>query len=207
MKRLNPNTNKPFKKGDVREDGLIFYQYRMVVKPWSAPYFVEYWLKPELFFHHNHGRRSGEYRLIPEIAAIMLMGAKKRCAGSASREKQGRKATNGNVTSDKEWIIERIEAGFCEATGDALTTASKKPNSPSLDRIDPKNPDYTPENCRITTWQFNNMKGAYTDEEFIRVAEALKRVKRKQSAPVPTPGARAGKDNDQHRTTLRPGIG
>lgn len=188
MKRLNPKTNKPFKKGDIREDGFVFYQYRKIIKPWNAPYFVEYWLKPELFFKHNYERRSGENRHIPEVAAHMLKAAKVRCKGCPSREKQGRKATNGIVTIDKEWIIDRLEIGICEATGDVLTISSKKPNSPSLDRIDPKNPNYTPENCRVTTWQFNNMKGAYSDEEFIRVAEALKNVKRKQLTPVSTSG-------------------
>lgn len=173
MKRKNPNTGKLFKKGDTRENGDVFYQYRKIVKPWSAPYFVEYWLKPEIFFQHNHGRRAGENRLIPEIAAGMLKSAKERCKGSKYREKQGRKATNGIVTITKDWIMDRLEAGICEATGDQLTMAARKPNSPSLDRIDPKNPDYTPENARVTTWQFNNMKGVFTDEEFIRVAKAL----------------------------------
>lgn len=188
MKRLNPVTNKIFRKGDVREDGYIFYQYRKVIKDWSAPYFVEYWLKPDLFLRHNYERRSGENRYLPEVALHLFKAAKTRCNGNPSRVKQGRKPTNGKVTITKEWVIDRLEAGVCEATGDILTMAARKPNSPSLDRIDPKNPDYTPENCRITTWQFNNMKGAYTDEEFIRLAEALKNVKRKQSASVSETG-------------------
>ena len=27
-KRKNPETGRPFKRGDVREDGYVFYQYR-----------------------------------------------------------------------------------------------------------------------------------------------------------------------------------
>ena len=180
MKRINPATGNPFKKGDIREDGYIFYQYRKMVC--NTGHFKEYWLKPEIFKKHNYQRRSGENRRIPEIAATMLQGAKERCKGSKSRESWGRKATGGLVTIDKDWIMTRLYVGFCEATGDELTLASKKPNSPSLDRINPKNPNYTPENCRITTWQFNNMKGSFSDEEFIRVAEALKNVTQKSSS-------------------------
>ena len=180
MKRINPATGEAFKKGDSREDGYRFYQYRNIIL--DSGFFKEYWLQPEVFYLHNHERRSGEHRKIPEIAATMLQGAKTRCRGSKNREKWGRKATLGQVTITKEWIVERLKAGVCEATGTVLTMASKKPNSPSLDRIDPKNPDYTPENCRITTWQFNNMKGAYSDEEFIRVAKSLENVKTKPAS-------------------------
>ena len=43
MKRLNPNTNKPFRRGDVREDGFIFFgYYTKIIK--SDGYFKEIWL-------------------------------------------------------------------------------------------------------------------------------------------------------------------
>jgi hypothetical protein len=176
MKRLNPSTGLPFKRGDIREDGYVFYQYRKIIL--KTGNYKEYWLKPKIFIFHNYDRRSGINRKIPELAATMLQGAKERCFGSKSRIKQNRKASNGKITIDKQWIMERLKKGVCEATGDILTLSSRQPNSPSLDRIDPKNPNYTPENCRITTWQFNNMKGAFSDEEFIWVAEALKNVKK-----------------------------
>jgi hypothetical protein len=43
MKRLNPITNEPFKRGATREDGLIFYAYTKVVK--SDGHFKEIWLR------------------------------------------------------------------------------------------------------------------------------------------------------------------
>ena len=167
MKRLNPATGLPFKKGDVRENGDVFYQYRKITKNWTNGYYVEYWLKPELFKKHNFTDRSGNKRTINKLASTLLTHARNRCFGTPSRVAAGRMPTNGNVTITSDWIIERIEKGICEATGDKLTTQTKQPNTASLDRIDPNNPDYTPENSRIVTWQFNNMKGAYTDEEFI----------------------------------------
>ena len=42
MKRLNPKTNQPFKRGDVREDGKVFYNYTNSVK--TNGFFVERWL-------------------------------------------------------------------------------------------------------------------------------------------------------------------
>lgn len=45
MKRLNPNTNQPFKRGDVREDGFIFFNYTTKLK--SDGFFMERWLSVE----------------------------------------------------------------------------------------------------------------------------------------------------------------
>ena len=198
MKRLNPATGVPFKKGDIRENGDVFYQYRKIIKPWSAPYFVEYWLKPEFFKKHNFTNRSGDERTATSLATIMLNHARGRCAGTPHRSANGRPATGGIVTITHEWVREKIERGICEATGDKLTTTAKQPNTASIDRIDPKNPNYTTENTRIVTWQFNNMKGAFTDEEFIRVAKQLENVKKKSTASVPTKRNRKSKNNTTH---------
>lgn len=46
MKRLNPNTNEPFKRGDVRQDGFVFFNYTAKLK--SDGFFLERWLSPEV---------------------------------------------------------------------------------------------------------------------------------------------------------------
>lgn len=46
MKRLNPNTNKPFKRGDTREDGFVFFNYTGKLK--SDGFFQERWLSIEV---------------------------------------------------------------------------------------------------------------------------------------------------------------
>jgi len=184
MKRLNPNTNAPFKRGDIREDGYIFYQYRKIINSNTGLY-TEYWLKPNIFKQHNFTDRSGNERTAPKVASNLLKSAQGRCRGCPSRTAAGRPPTNGKVTITKQWILERIEKGICEATGEKLTIKPRQPNTVSLDRIDSNNPDYTPENCRIVTWQFNNMRGAYSDEEFIRVAKQLEKIKKKSASFVP----------------------
>lgn len=49
MKRINPQTNKPFKYGDIREDGCVFVQYFPSKPVLKNGFFAEYWLKPEKF--------------------------------------------------------------------------------------------------------------------------------------------------------------
>jgi hypothetical protein len=185
MKRPNPATGLPFKKGTTRENGDIFYQYRKIIRQ-ETGYYAEYWLKPELFKRHNFTGRSGDSRDIGTVVRTLLNGAKTRCLGCPSRTKLGRHPTNGKVTITKEWILERIKNGICEATEEKLTIKPRQPNTASLDRIDSNNPDYTPENCRIVTWQFNNMRGAYSDEEFIRVAKQLEKTRKKSASSVST---------------------
>ena len=46
MKRLNPITNKPFKRGDVREDGYLFKQYDLKNKDENG-FFYENWRNPK----------------------------------------------------------------------------------------------------------------------------------------------------------------
>lgn len=45
MKRINPATGKPFRRGDVREDGYTFFTYVKTCKT-KAGFFKEKWLSP-----------------------------------------------------------------------------------------------------------------------------------------------------------------
>ena len=55
MKRTNELTGKPFKSGDVREDGSIFYGYTKRLNKNGT--FVELWLKPAVY-HRNKLKRA-----------------------------------------------------------------------------------------------------------------------------------------------------
>lgn len=44
MKRNNPTTNAPFRRGDIRHDGYIFFAYTNKLK--LDGYFKEIWLSP-----------------------------------------------------------------------------------------------------------------------------------------------------------------
>jgi hypothetical protein len=45
MRRINPKTNQPFKQGDVREDGFIFWGYKNNIIKQNG-YFSEQWCSP-----------------------------------------------------------------------------------------------------------------------------------------------------------------
>lgn len=48
MKRLNPKTGKPFKRGDIREDGKVFVTYQKTAVRADGTY-KECWLSPDKF--------------------------------------------------------------------------------------------------------------------------------------------------------------
>ena len=47
MKRINPDTNAPYKYGDIRADGMVFYNYRSDTL--LTGYQGERWLTKEKF--------------------------------------------------------------------------------------------------------------------------------------------------------------
>ena len=55
MKRTNPLTGKIFKKGDIREDGRIFWSYTKFVR--KDGFFAEDWRSSEKFEKAKHGSK------------------------------------------------------------------------------------------------------------------------------------------------------
>lgn len=55
MKRLNPDTGKPFVRGDTRADGFLFWQYQRKLRP--DGYKTESWLNPESFHKNSENLR------------------------------------------------------------------------------------------------------------------------------------------------------
>jgi len=54
VKRLNPQTGKFFKRGDLREDGFMFHHYRYD-RPLKDEYLTESWYSPAAFSQQNVG--------------------------------------------------------------------------------------------------------------------------------------------------------
>ena len=140
MKRLNPDTGKPFVRGDTRADGFLFVQYNLNKLVKSTKYFLEIWASPKVFKSSKHRQSltaSGR-------ANKLLQSAKHRCL----------KRKRGEVTITKDWVECKLLSGVCELTGlsfDFSPSDTSRNNlyAPSLDRIDNTNPDYSPENTRV----------------------------------------------------------
>jgi hypothetical protein len=112
--------------------------------------------KPKTEFNKNKTRPDGVQTQCRECfksrrstnsyrAKYLLSTAKYRC---------------DNVTITLDWIADRLEKGVCELTGLPLDLSKQEsfmrnPYSPSLDRIDSKLHEYTPENTRVVIWAVN----------------------------------------------------
>lgn len=120
--------------------------------------------------------RFGTTRNLSAIATNLLQGAKRRA-----------KKHGGRVTITRKWILERLRRGVCELTDEAFHFPAEKEMSnraPSLDRIDSKNRDYSPENTRIVLIQVNTALGRWTIEESLPVLEAMVRAAKKKQAAL-----------------------
>lgn len=90
--------------------------------------------------------------------------------------KQRAKREGIPFTIDKAWAVARW-TGRCEVTEiEFILSDRRNPYlfSPSIDRIIPAN-GYTPENSRFVLHAVNALKGAGTDEDMLKIAEAIVR--------------------------------
>ena len=82
------------------------------------------------------------------------------------------------VTVTWQWVKEKIDNGFCELTGlpfdlNAQFQFSKNPYSPSIDRIDSKIHEYTPENTRIVLHFVNQALNEYDQQTVLPILKAM----------------------------------
>jgi len=107
-------------------------------------------------------------RLLPKgRASLMLSNCKERA-----------KRHGGKVTIDRNWIIAKLETGTCELTGlsfDLKPTEKghANPYSPSLDRINSQNKDYSPENTRVVLQAVNMAINEHGLETVLPILKAL----------------------------------
>jgi len=71
MKRLNQETNRPFKWGDAREDGYLFKSYKISRGVKQNGYFGEAWYLPEKFKNIIQVNKKGKARIYDFITGII----------------------------------------------------------------------------------------------------------------------------------------
>jgi len=67
MKRINEEANRPFKSGDVRQDGYIFKSYKLTLGIKKDGYYGEAWYKPMSYQNlvdNNKKRKERIYNYI-----------------------------------------------------------------------------------------------------------------------------------------------
>ena len=76
----------------------------------------------------------------------------------------------------REWLEKKLtEEATCDITGQPFVYDEQYSDwGPSLDRVD-NNIGYTIGNVQVVCWKYNNMKGAYTDEDILFIADCLRR--------------------------------
>jgi hypothetical protein len=85
---------------------------------------------------------------------------------------------NAGFELDLDFIIDKLTAGVCEATGIAFSyecsSEKYKTNklAPSLDRVD-NSKGYTKDNVRVVVWWYNLMKNDETDEALLEFCKAV----------------------------------
>lgn len=86
--------------------------------------------------------------------------------------------TGAQVIIDVDWIETHLMLGHCQLTGlpfdlSPATKFSSNPYSPSLDKINPKIKDYTPENTRVVLTAVNKTLNEYGEQTMLPILKAM----------------------------------
>lgn len=151
MKRLNPKTGEPFKRGEIREDGKVFYGYNSCQKT-KSQFFYEKWATKASFIKLlKYSKNYDAERKSTKAGQIH-----RACCNIKSRAK----TNNIDFDLTDEFLLS-IAPERCPVLDVELAWGSSnvkaKPNSPSLDSIDPSK-GYIKGNVQWMSQKANTMK-------------------------------------------------
>lgn len=154
------------RRGDVREDGQVFWCYSD--KTHAKARFVsrETFIKRSERAKQYEQNRNLNTDPVFRIHAI----AKKLRKDAVSRAKD----RGGNCTITTEWIEDGIkkllQRNLCILEKSRSKTRTAHALAPSLDRIDTGVADYTEANTRVVPWCLNQAKNVFSEDVFKSVA-------------------------------------
>jgi hypothetical protein len=146
----------------------------------------------------NHKYKS----TIKGRAAVLMSNARQRCID---------KGIELELTT--EWVISHLERGTCELTGIEFNLSpppdgiSRRPDAPSLDRID-KDKQYTTDNTRVILWAVNCALSEYGTETILPILKAMvagiENAKEKSITPISKGNNSESTDNTQYGIVSAP---
>ena len=167
MKRLNPDTGKPFVRGDTRADGFLFSSYKLYRKDKNG-FFKENWTNPETLKRQTSEasqRKSNITRIRKSTIKGHIAVNLQRTAAHAKR--------NGIPFDLSVDYLLSIAPEYCPALGIKLgwceSSGKPEPHSPSLDKRIPEL-GYVTGNVQWLSYKANAMKRDASLEELKRFA-------------------------------------
>jgi len=165
MKRSNPITGRPYRKGHKRADGWVFNSYLDALD--ADGYYKELWLLPlqkekkprKLPKPHNAWRET-------------LHGRMRALLANAKHHSKPRGHAPPDITVDDLLELWKDQRGLCAYTGWPLCVATGSDLVASLERKD-NNIGYMKDNVLLVCWAVNNAKGTLTYEKFIQMCCAV----------------------------------
>ena len=153
--------------------------------------------KPLFQFPRNASKKDGYANQCKACKAkhnTTIKGKSSRLlSGCISRVKD----TQALVTITREWIEARLSTGKCELTGLPFSfqgrgAFTRQPYAPSIDRKDPFDQNYTPENCRVVLWAVNCTFAEYGEDIMLPILKEIINAKTTKLTPIPESNHRAG---------------
>lgn len=161
-KAINPLTNAAFSLGDMH-NGLHFRGYRKIRGQYRPSFFSsqESYEKYKL----SKSRNINNSNIIGHIAKDLLHDCKKRAR------------RNGSIVSlEFKKIVKVLKLGKCQGSWPPLDFVLDQPGSafsPSLDRIDSNNKNYTHDNVRVVCKGINFARNNFSDADCLLVCQSL----------------------------------
>ena len=123
-------------------------------------------------YRKTYAKRTKKNKhLLSLIATRLLSDCKKR-----TKERNSKKENHGKVTLTHEWVRGQLKFGYCQGSFPPIPLVfdhAGSPFSPSLDRIDSSNYDYTPSNVRVVCRAINQARNDMGDKDILTVTESL----------------------------------
>ena len=117
------------------------------------------------------------------------------------------KLSKSEMNLTTEWVQQKLEKGICEVTGLPFSYEREEQHTrsafaPSVDRINPQNTNYTPDNCRVVLWSVNNIFSEYGEQLVLPILEAILNAKQNEPTPLSIEHVVLGKPHSPHRFVL-----